>query len=453
MKADDWDEELLQSHRNFMRAGGGRAAFELLVAEASVLPGLKCRAASQGAVRVFDYEDCVAGARPYSIIVNRDELLFSVRKAGLARVPGGLTALRERFNDVRESPGDEWTVGISKLADARTLSGLLFSSLRASETAALHWWVNHKQTFRQEVEGSYLWSPKAKKNGARNVSYDNMTRAIPGEVVFSYTDGRIAAVGVVIDRVRTAPSPAGSGEAAKPGQTDAGGLLPVRFELLSQPLVPKDQMTRLAPLLPVKDSPIRASGDGYPGVYLAEIPPPMAAVLRELLGGQVEEVEEKVAIETNDQLTDAAIEERIWQRADLGPREKRQLINARLGQGVFRENVEHIERSCRVTGALDRRHLRAAHIKPWKLSDDREKLDGFNGLLLSPHVEHLFKRGHISFSDEGQLLVSKHLNPVVVKVWGLDKPRPPEVFGPEQRVYLEFHRRHVFEKVSGGRRS
>jgi putative restriction endonuclease len=452
MKADDWDDQLLVSHRTSMRAGGGRAAFELLVAEAATLPGFKCRPAWQGEVRVFDYEDPAGGARAYSIIVNRHDLLFCVRKPGLERVPGGLTALSERFGEIKENPADGWTVRLSKLADARALSGLLFGSLLAAETVARHWWVNHKHTFRQEVEGSYLWSPKANKTGARNVSYDNLTRTIPGDVVFSYAEGKIGAVGVVIDRVRTAPTPTESGEAAAPVQTEAGWLLPVRFELLPQPLAPKDHMTRLAPLLPPKHSPIRASGAGNQAVYLAEIPSSLAAVLRELLEGHVQEIEEKVAIETNDQLTDSAMEERIWQRTNLGPREKRWLINARLGQGVFRANVERIERSCRVTGVMDRRHLRATHIKPWKLSDDREKLDGYNGLLLSPHVDHLFSRGHISFSDDGRMLISMHLNPVVVKVWGLDKPRLPEPFGPQQRAYLEFHRRYIFEKVAGGRR-
>lgn len=454
MKADDWDDELLATHRKFMRGGGGRAAFELMVSEAAVLPGFRCRPARQGEIRVFDYEDCESGARPYSFIVNRDDLIFWVRREGLGRVPGGLEALRERFGEVTENSAGEWTVSIPRLADARALSGLLFGSLPVPETAACHWWVNHQETCRQEIEGSYLWSPKPKANrdGARNVSSDNMTRAIPGDVVFSHADGRIGAVGVVVDRVRTAPKPPKSGPTAPRAQAPTGWLLPVRFELLQQPLAPRDHMPRLVPLLPSKHSPIRASGEPSQAIYLAELPSAMAAALREILGAQVEEIEEKVGIETNDQLVDAAIEERIWRRTSLSPREKRQLINARLGQGIFRENVERIERSCRVTGVLDRRHLRARHIKPWKLSDDREKLDGFNGLLLSPHVDQLFSRGYISFADNGQLLISRHLNPVVAKVWGLDRNGSRDPFGPEQCRYLEFHRRHIFENVTGGRR-
>jgi predicted restriction endonuclease len=128
------------------------------------------------------------------------------------------------------------------------------------------------------------------------------------------------------------------------------------------------------------------------------------------------------------------------------------LVNARRGQGVFRVNLEQIERKCRVTGVLDRRHLRASHIKPWCICDDREKLDGFNGLLLSPHVEYLFDRGYVSFSDFGDLLVSKELNQAVLKSWGIALPRNVGPFSQEQCRYLEYHRVHVFEKSSGGRR-
>jgi hypothetical protein len=37
-----------------------------------------------------------------------------------------------------------------------------------------YWWVNHKQTVRQEIDRQYLWSPKTSNNGARNRFYDNM---------------------------------------------------------------------------------------------------------------------------------------------------------------------------------------------------------------------------------------------------------------------------------------
>ena len=44
------------------------------------------------------------------------------------------------------------------------------------------WWVNHKQTYRQETEGGYVWSPKVTADGRRNVTYDNLARCQAGDV-------------------------------------------------------------------------------------------------------------------------------------------------------------------------------------------------------------------------------------------------------------------------------
>ena len=69
----------------------------------------------------------------------------------------------------------------------------------------------------------------------------------------------------------------------------------------------------------------------------------------------------------------------------------------RGGGRVFKSNVRLNENKCRVTGITDQRLLIASHIKPWAVSSDKEKLDGCNGLLLSPR---LFERGLISFGND-----------------------------------------------------
>ena len=61
-----------------------------------------------------------------------------------------------------------------------------------------YWWVNQNQTYQFEVHGGYMWSPKANTNGARNQFYDNMTETRPGDVVFSFKDTYIKAVGIVV---------------------------------------------------------------------------------------------------------------------------------------------------------------------------------------------------------------------------------------------------------------
>jgi hypothetical protein len=59
-----------------------------------------------------------------------------------------------------------------------------------------YWWVNQNQTFRQEIDGGYLWSPKRNKNGNRNPFYEFMREVAPGDIVFSFCDTRVAALGI-----------------------------------------------------------------------------------------------------------------------------------------------------------------------------------------------------------------------------------------------------------------
>lgn len=138
-------------------------------------------------------------------------------------------------------------------------------------------------------------------------------------------------------------------------------------------------------------------------------------------------------------------EQEIVQRTDIGPTRKEQLIQARRGQGVFRKNLRKVERSCRVTGVRQPEHLRASHIKPWIDGTDSEKLDGYNGLLLAPHIDHLFDDGWISFEDDGRMLVAATLDATILKRWAIDPKRNCGAFHPRQRAYLAYHRTEIFK--------
>lgn len=126
--------------------------------------------------------------------------------------------------------------------------------------------------------------------------------------------------------------------------------------------------------------------------------------------------------------------------------EREQLTSARVGQGLYRKRLEEIETRCRLTGLSELAHLRASHIKPWRACTDAEKLDGNNGLLLSPHVDHLFDQGYISFSDTGDLLVSTSLKPSVLALWKLAQETNVGIFNPAQRSYLAYHRQNIFRR-------
>jgi hypothetical protein len=131
--------------------------------------------------------------------------------------------------------------------------------------------------------------------------------------------------------------------------------------------------------------------------------------------------------------------------AKFSKTKKQLLIDARLGQGKFKNNVAYIETGCRLTGVTDRSHLRASHIKPWSVSKNSERLDGNNGLLLAPHVDHLFDRGFITFTDAGKLLISPQLPGHILTAWSLPKQGTFGAFSKAQRKYLDYHRKDVFQ--------
>lgn len=126
--------------------------------------------------------------------------------------------------------------------------------------------------------------------------------------------------------------------------------------------------------------------------------------------------------------------------------EKKQLVDARRGQGKFRCNVLQVEPRCRLTFIAHDRMLRASHIKPWRHATNCERLDGNNGLMLAPHVDHLFDDGWITFDDSGTLIVSIHLPHDVLQAWHLSRDASTGVFNEAQIGYLRHHRQHVFRR-------
>ena len=320
----------------------------------------------------------------------------------------------------------------------------------SSEDSSQFWWVNNGQTFAHEVDGNYLWSPTKLSNGGRSQFYDNMTRIQAGDIVFAFAGGEIRAVGVCTAPVVLAPRPAEFGPIGEAWGRE-GWRVPVEFTRLSRGLRPKNHMDQLGPTLSDRYSPIRADGNGNQGAYLAALPSEMADTLIGLLGQQWAELNVPLSRGERSegapaQAADDLVEREIHNRTDLPETERLQLVKARRGQGIYRQNLERFENACRVTGARHSRHLRASHIKPWRVCTTFEKLDGNNGLLLSPHVDHLFDQGFISFSDDGRLLVSATADPETLDVWGIDLNGSYGPFRPEQLPYLEFHRDVVFQQ-------
>jgi len=306
-----------------------------------------------------------------------------------------------------------------------------------------YWWVSHNQTFDHEVYGGFLWSPVTKANGQRNYFYDTMEQARPGDLVFSFARSRIQAIGVVKRSAVVTPKP--DFEGAGSNWNDTGWFLEVEFELLDDPFRPRDFKSQIIPFLPNKYSPINSvTADGLQGVYLAEISEELANHLVVLSHRDITDLKLNLEDQRDDE-DEELIQMEIRSKQLEGDLEKIQLVKARRGQGLFKANVRLYETECRVTHVRTIKHLRASHIKPWKDSNDQEKLDGANGLLLAPHVDHLFDRGFITFSGEGSLIVSAKLDLDVLDKWAISLPQNVGEFKPEQCEFLEYHQDVVLQ--------
>ena len=305
-----------------------------------------------------------------------------------------------------------------------------------------YWWVNQNQTFNHEVGGGYLWSPKKRKDGGRNQFYDNMQLVQPGDIVFSFADTFIKAVGIAIGSAVSGDKPKVFGSTGENWSTD-GWHVPVEFTRMDYPIKPKEHMNMLSPLLPAKYSPLTVEGNGLQGVYLAEVPSEMGQVLLGLLHAP----ELAMPVVRLDDLSFSPEEQELISNDSLKETEKATLVLARRGQGVFRNRVQVIEASCRVTGVSAEKFLVASHIKPWKQSDNQERLDGNNGLFLSPHVDRLFDSGFISFTQRGGMLVSPSLDSDVLPKWGIDPGKQFGRFNDEQSYFLEFHQERRFQSA------
>jgi putative restriction endonuclease len=204
-------------------------------------------------------------------------------------------------------------------------------------------------------------------------------------------------------------------------------------------------MDKLGVTLPQNYSPLQKNGNGNQGVYLTLVPKPMADVLSELIGKEAQVIINNIRSHDISEIKDISIERGIKQNTGLEHTEKEQLVKSRRGQGVFRTNVERIENACRITGVTAKEHLIASHIKPWRDALNSERLDGNNGLLLSPHIDALFDKGYITFLDNGVLELSNSIDLEVMRLWGIPLDFNVGSFNDEQKIYLAYHREYVFK--------
>jgi hypothetical protein len=277
---------------------------------------------------------------------------------------------------------------------------------------------------------------------------------LPKTHVFSFVDTRIAAIGIVASYCRESPKPIEFGGVGLNWE-DIGWRVPVNFVSLLNKVRPKDHIDVLGRVLPSRYSPLQASGNGNQSVYLTEVPLPFAEVLTGLIGKEAALLNDRAARSTfpapmqaenaDLEMWEHHIESEIESNRQLPETDREALIVARRGQGLFKQRVMQLENGCRITGVTNPIHLRASHCKPWRDSSNEERLNGENGLLLTPTMDHLFDRGFISFEDSGVVIVSPIAHAASLNRMGVTTDRVINVgtFTQSQKQFLDYHRESV----------
>jgi|SRR5690606_5228403 len=141
-----------------------------------------------------------------------------------------------------------------------------------------------------------------------------------------------------------------------------------------------------------------------------------------------------------------AVTEILAEFESIPETERTAILKSRIGQGVFRERLINYWKGCAVTGADCISVLRASHIKPWRDSSNEERLDQFNGFLLTPNLDAAFDAGHISFDNSGKIMLSpKFAGAPAFQLHITQKLKiNPKLLTDEHRKYLQHHREFVF---------
>lgn len=297
-----------------------------------------------------------------------------------------------------------------------------------------YWWFNLTGSYEILKAEKFIWSPKVETDGDFNQGYFNMTQVQIGDIFFVISAKSIMGTGIIMsqgyDYGRPPNFPDDLNENAKIGRR-----VEVDYFEMNE-----DARTPIAELIDIfkdsKKSPFTKTGGAKHKIFLNPLSIDEGRSILEILNvsnnfiSRLNEADEKDRLE----------EDTIHFAEDESETTRKAVYDARIGQGRFREDVSKIERCCRITKIDKKDLLIASHIKPWRESSNKERLDGYNGLFLTPNIDKLFDKYLLSFENNGDVMISKSITQIEREVFGLIDGMNVGVFHAYQSFYLEFHR-------------
>ncbi|NQZ50402.1 MAG: HNH endonuclease [Moritella sp.] len=301
-----------------------------------------------------------------------------------------------------------------------------------------YYWVNVGTTHQEMVREKLLWAPlvSVNKNGVitRKSSWDTVVSVQAGDVIFCCKNTHIISVVVAKKDAFKSPVP----QSRSSSKTEGNKVIIDLVELKNPLAVAEFKEEFIFKFNEECSEIIFSKENKLCQKYMVSIPDLAAAFLLNLIG------EDSVDIQ---QSMDAHKSRKNSSSKKLAGIDKKVIAKARVGQGPFRKDVLKLwKNTCPVTNVDDEKLLIASHIVSWQLSTPEEKVDGYNGLPLSPNADKLFDKGLISFTDNGVMLLGDGIAPKLLEQLGINPMVKISGLKNENYPYLKRHRElHGFE--------
>lgn len=313
------------------------------------------------------------------------------------------------------------------------------------------WWVNTGARFKAQINSSSLWCPNLtpKKDGSFSAAqwhWSIIQDVRPGEFILVARDGFIE--GIAIAQQSAIP------KSAKPitfptkdNWHNEGWLLPIAYVGFPK-RISRSSLVEGLFRYKTHRSPFHINKNGAlegNQVYFAELPGADAAEFFDRVSFALE-LQRPGALENflamrNQDTREGVLKPSVTMREAIR--------NARIGQGQFRKDLlEKWNGKCAATGLNETKLLRASHIVPWASATDEERINPFNGLLLSAAYDAAFDTHLIALSSEGKWENVAGLSADALKKAGLGNIEQQSVVGleDEHHKFIERHRQNAYEK-------
>ncbi|MFP9128554.1 HNH endonuclease [Niallia sp. BSM11] len=297
--------------------------------------------------------------------------------------------------------------------------------------------VFQNKSYKEERRGGYLWAPQKNNAGQTFHHWTDMKLIKKNDIIFNSYNGKLVSVLIAKENCKEHERPTGL------DQLDLwekdGWLVNAKYIDLQEPITYKDYMGDILKIQDKKYAPFNKSGRGNTG-YLFRVSKDLAGFFFELIEKkngvslkmfQIEnELQKEIVNEIEKGLTEAIT---------LDKTEKETIIKSRIGHSAFKKALFVTEQKCRICGMKDERFLIASHIKPWSESNNQERLDVHNGLLLCPNHDALFDKMYITFDETGNIMVKQSLDEATKILLNINE-RMHINMNEQQQNYMNWHR-------------